>query len=117
MKKLLLFVLVGVLFLGGCSTKSVEERMDSMGNKVEDGLNKIMDTTAGQAKDISRQDAVDIALRHAGTTESQVTGLHTEYEIDDGVGHYDVRFLLNGREYDYEISASSGKVLSFEVDE
>lgn len=118
MKSILILLIVGVLILGGCSTKSVEDRMDSMGDKVEDGLNKIMDTsdTAGQTKDISRQEAIEIALRHAGTTENQVTGLRTEYEVDDGVGHYDVRFLLDGKEYDYEISASNGKVLSFDVD-
>ena len=117
MKRLFLLLIIGIFILGGCSTKNVEDSLDSMGDKVEEGLNKIMDTSAGQVKDISRQEAIDIALSHAGVTEAQVTGLRTEYEVDDGVGHYDVRFLLEGKEYDYEISASNGKVLSFEADD
>ena len=116
MKTLILMLVIGIFAFGGCSTRSVEESLDSMGDKVEEGLNKIMSSSTHN-QDISRQEALSIALNHAGVTEDQISGLRTEYEVDDGVGHYDIRFLYNGQEYDYEISASNGKVLSFEVDD
>ncbi len=114
MKRLIL-LLVGILILGGCSTRDVENRLDAVGQKVGDGISKIM--SSSEVQGISRQEAVSIALQHAGVTENQVKGLRTEYEVDDGVGHYDVRFLLNGQEYNYEISATDGKIISFEVDD
>ena len=115
MKRLLL-LLVGIVCIAGCSTKAVEDRLDAVGEKVGDGISKIMgssSTTISSPK-ISRQDALDIALHHAGFSQNQVSELETEYEID---GHYDVQFRVNGREYEYEISASDGSIISFEVDE
>lgn len=60
---------------------------------------------------ITMDKAIEIALKDAGFTEKDVTGLHAELERDDGVRIYDVDFYQNGKEYDYEIHAESGKIL------
>lgn len=112
MKIGILFVVLA-LVLAGCSANSVSEKLDDMGDKVEDGLDKMLNTITTAT--ITQAQAVTIALEHAGVPQSQITGLKTEYEADSG--HYDVRFLLNGQEYEYEISAKDGKILSFEMDE
>ena len=66
---------------------------------------------------ITPEEAQNIALKHAGFTADQVTRLHTEYEIDRGIPHYDVEFDEGRWEYDYEIDAATGEILSFEKDD
>ena len=73
-------------------------------------------TTAADTKQITKEDAVSIALKHAGFTEDQVIHLRTQFGYDDGRPEYDVDFYCNGMEYDYEIHAETGKILHSECE-
>ena len=64
--------------------------------------------TADQAK--------NKALAHAGLKANQVTFVKSKLDWDDGRQVYDVEFYTNGTEYDYEINAETGAVLSFDHD-
>ena len=55
-------------------------------------------------------------MAHAGFAESEVTRLKVERDRDDGRIEYSVEFTANGKEYDYEISASDGKILDYDVE-
>ena len=68
-------------------------------------------STSSSSKQISRTEARDIALKHAGLSTSQVRDLEVELDKDDGKVHYDVDFEADGYDYDYEIDAQSGKIL------
>ena len=63
------------------------------------------------------EEAQAIALEHAGFAPDQVSFLRTEPELRDRVPHYDVEFREGRWEYDYEIHAETGEVLSFEKDD
>ena len=65
---------------------------------------------------IGEEQAKAIALQHADLTEADVTRLRVEYEIDDGVKQYDVEFHHGEYEYEYEINATSGAILSADKD-
>ena len=65
---------------------------------------------------ISKEDAQQIALNYVGLTKDQVTRMHTEYEIDDRIPQYDVEFRQGNLEYEFEIHAESGAILSFDKD-
>lgn len=65
-------------------------------------------------KQLTKNEARDIALKHAGLTTSQVIDLEIELDKDDGTVHYDVDFEANGYDYGYEIHAESGKILRSE---
>ena len=56
------------------------------------------------------------ALEHAGVTEKETSYLRVELERDDGRVVYDVEFYAGNREYDYEISATTGSILKFDYD-
>lgn len=61
--------------------------------------------------------AKSIALEHAGLSQDQVTFLKCQLDRDDGRQIYDVEFYsADYTEYDYEIDASTGAVLSYDYD-
>lgn len=66
------------------------------------------------ADSITQDTAVKKALSDAGLSKSKVSGL--EAELDDGKYEIEFRQKSNKAEYDYEISASSGKILEKSVD-
>ena len=57
-----------------------------------------------------------IALAHAGVTEEQISGLKEEYDEDDGVKSYEIEFIHDGVEYEYDIHAVSGDIIKSEKD-
>ena len=57
------------------------------------------------------------ALAHAGLAETDVTFIKAELDRDDGRLVYDVEFYTaDYKEYDYEIDAATGEVVSFDYD-
>lgn len=73
---------------------------------------------------ISVDDAVKAALDHAGLKKDDIVMLEAEFDGDDDDDddderekpHYDIEFEKNGVEYEYEIDAETGKIISFEKD-
>lgn len=68
-------------------------------------------------KKITAERAEDIALAHVGLSRADVTGLRTEYDLDDGVPEYEVEFRSGRLEYDFEIHAETGKILDYDCDD
>ena len=69
-----------------------------------------------QASYIGEAKAKEIALSHAGADASKVSWIFVKQDYDHGRVEYDVEFLIGNKEYDYEIDAYTGKVLSFDYD-
>ena len=65
---------------------------------------------------IGEAKAKTIALNHAGLSESQVTFVRTKLDFDDGRWEYEVEFYAGNTEYDYDIDATTGNILSFDHD-
>lgn len=66
--------------------------------------------------DIGLEKAKEIALQDAGLKEKNVIFVTTKADYDDGRKEYEVEFYCNGTEYDYEIDAATGKIVSFDKD-
>ena len=62
--------------------------------------------------------AKQIALDHAGVSESDTSFLMAKLDYDDGVQVYDVEFYVaaTASEYDYEIDAATGEIRSYDYD-
>lgn len=76
----------------------------------DDAIN--IDTT-----DLIGEDAAkEAALTDAGLTESDVTGFRVQLDVDDGVTIYEVEFCQGGNEYDYDINAATGAVITKSVE-
>lgn len=65
---------------------------------------------------LTKEEAIAIALKDAGLTQDQVMGLRAEFDYDDGRPEYDVDFRQGHYEYDYEIHAETGRILSRDKD-
>ena len=74
-------------------------------------------TTGGQAAAVTEEQARETALGHAGLTAGQVSFVRSKLDRDDGRLMYDVEFYTSDyKEYDYEIDASTGEILSYDYD-
>ena len=73
---------------------------------------------SGTASAVTEDEARKTALSDAGVTEEQITGIRVKKDHDDGRQVYDVEFYSDNKEYDYEIDASTGEILSsdFEIE-
>ncbi len=59
---------------------------------------------------ISKEEAKQIALDHANVTNI------TNYEIELDDNKYEIEFKANNKEYSYEINATTGKIIEYEID-
>ena len=63
---------------------------------------------------IGDSEALSIALAAAGVDSAQASGIEVEYECDDGMIVYEVEFFAGGQEYEYDINAKTGDIVSSE---
>ena len=71
---------------------------------------------AAEAALLTKEEAEKIALEHAGVSADQVQRLRTELDYERGKPEYEVDFHIDRIEYDYEIDAQTGKIISWDKD-
>ena len=81
----------------------------------ETGKSRIQNNAAVTTT-ITREEAEAIALTHAGLTGTEVSGLYTELDLDDSIYKYEVQFYYDVWEYEYDINAETGDIISFDKD-
>lgn len=65
---------------------------------------------------VSLDKAKNIALNHAKLKSSQVRFTKAKLDKDDGISVYEIEFRRGSTEYEYEIHATSGKILDWDKD-
>ena len=95
--------------------RSHDKEYDPIETKPKDTQPK--ETQPKETSLIGKDKAKSIALKHAGFSAGDVTGLQVEYDKDDGVPVYEVEFNKDRKEYTYEIYGETGKILSWEIDD
>lgn len=73
-------------------------------------------TPAPGGEYITADRAKELALAHAGVQAADAVFLKVKLDWDDGRAEYDVEFYVGNTEYDYDIDAVTGAVLSFDQD-
>jgi len=99
---------------------------EAVTSKVENNADTKKDSKKNTQKDSSKDTtlqlideakAKDLALTHADLTDSDITFVKVKLDHDDGRQVYEVEFYDSSyTEYDYEIDASTGKILDFDRD-
>lgn len=74
------------------------------------------ETSPSEANLITAEQAKEIALQHAMFSTNEVNFIRSELDYDDGVQIYEIEFYKDNVEYDYEIDAATGSILSYDFD-
>lgn len=74
----------------------------------------IQDYGSGQA--LTDDEAIALALEHAGFAQDEVDRQRTEYDRDDGLDILEVEFIIDSDEYDYGIDLNNGRIVSASYD-
>ena len=71
-----------------------------------------------QAQGVTEDQALDIALKHAGLSKGDISALriHQDFDDDMGVTKYDIEFHVGAKEYSYDIDSTTGEIYESEVD-
>jgi len=89
---------------------------DSSAKNDNDVKNDSSASVTPNAGEITKEEATDIALKHAGFTADKVYALECERDREDGKAVFEVEFKNGNYEYDYEIDAVTGNVLKYNKD-
>ena len=90
------------------------ESNETSSNKLSVVKPEVNTANANQATTITAAQAKSIALKDAKASDNST--VIVKLDKDDGISYYDVEFVANGYEYDYEISAKSGAILDKSVE-
>ena len=97
-----------------------EKEYNGVAPAVPGQSNTAQPNTNQTAGEITVEEAKTIALNHAGLTANSVTFVKAKQDYDDGRLVYEIEFVTtsgNGYlEYDYEIDAATGNILSYDYD-
>ena len=90
----------------------------SGGNGADNSSSAQQGSASSSSSGLIGEDAAkNAALKHAGLSANNVTFLRCKLDWDDGRQTYDVEFYTaDYKEYDYEIDAQTGAVLSYDFD-
>ncbi len=65
---------------------------------------------------LTKDEAKKIALDKAGVTAAEATFTKAKLDYDDGREEYEFEFLANGKEFDIDVDANTGRVVKFDVE-
>ena len=118
MKKILASIMVfslAMLLLTACGSKQNMTPTPSTGTAANETMPQATDKTqVDTSKFIGEEKAKEIALKKAETDAENVKFDRVELDYDDGLWQYEVDFRQSNIEYDIDINAESGEILSFE---
>ncbi len=80
--------------------------------------NNTNNTNSAKTGAIDENKAKQVALNHAGVTEADTSFIWAKPDFDDGIQIFEVEFYVPATksEYDYEINAQTGEIISFDYD-
>ena len=118
MKKILVSIMVfslAMLLLTACGSKQNTVPTPGTGATTEGTMPQTTDKTqVDTSKFIGEEKAKELALKKAEIGADGVKFDHVELDYDDGVWQYEVDFRHSDIEYDIDINAENGEILSFE---
>ena len=111
----------------GCSAAAMGSSAAGTTSGLSPAGSPSSNTTAGIAGSadpargyITEEAAKAAALAHAGLAETELQSVRAKLDYEDGRAVYDVEFVQRtdsaAAEYDYEIDALSGEVVSYNID-
>ena len=76
----------------------------------------LQQVTAPAFGTLTKDQALEIALKHAGVAKANTSYVFVKPDYDDGRATYDVEFHVGSKKYNYDIDANSGQIIEFDID-
>ena len=95
----------------GQSGQGASQKVPDQNNPFQTPGSATSQNPEASVSDIGEQQAKQTALSDAGVSESDVVSIYVKTDYDDRVKTYDVKFMTSDMKYDYEIIASTGKIV------
>lgn len=100
-----------------------DKSSESIAAQAKDNDNNVIAETgaaqASNAKDngsyIGTNKAKQVALEHAGVAAGSASFEKVELDAEHGTNVYEVEFVSGNKEYDYEINATTGKIIEYDI--
>lgn len=73
-------------------------------------------SSSPSSKYVGVDEAKSVALKDAGVSSSEATFTKAKLDKDDGRAVYEIEFFAGNTEYEYEINATSGKIIDKDFD-
>ncbi len=96
--------------------KHQENNNDTTNKTQSSSSNTTNKKTTSKEKYISANEAKKIALKHAKAKESDVVFENVKRDLEDGKMVYEIDFIYNKKEYEYEIDAKKGNIIKYDVE-
>ncbi len=83
-------------------------------SEMQDNVNttaKPTKTPSSQTGDITQDQALEIAKKDAGVTNSKIFNLEVKLDYDNGIKVYEIEFDTAEMEYEYDIAVSDGRIV------
>ena len=68
------------------------------------------------AGEITLEQAKQAALERAGVTADAATFVKAHPDYDDGRPTYEIKFFTDDTEYEFDVDATSGRILEYNID-
>ncbi len=76
----------------------------------------MMGACALAANEITEDAAKEIALEKTGMTANQVRFTKAHLDNDDGRLEWEIEFVANGMEYEFDIDANTASIIELDID-
>ncbi|MGG5463448.1 PepSY domain-containing protein [Clostridium sp. B9] len=114
----LLIIGISIIFIS-CNNQSKNSNINnqvSSNQKENVSSQNIQGKVYNNQSKITLDQAKEIALKHADILENQITFIKGNREFDDGIDKYEIEFYFDNKEYDYDINANTGEIISYDYD-
>lgn len=101
--------------INASSGKIIEKDVEAVKTKPQAAKKTTTSAAAEQKNDfIGVDSAKQKALSHAGLNSADVRFTKVKLDRDDGISVYEIEFISGNYEYEYEINASTGKIVDWD---
>ena len=113
MKKKIVTMMMAIVLLGAGCGANQQAAPESEVEFEQVPETDASEDTGDELEVISEQEALLAALKQAGLSESDVTVTKMALDMDDGQQIYEIEFVTADMEYEYDVNATTGSIVSF----
>ncbi|MBE7028252.1 MAG: hypothetical protein E7407_04375 [Ruminococcaceae bacterium] len=123
MKKIIACIFAVSIIFSGCSMQNIKDEVKEEVSDVKEDVKELKDDAKNifngkltDAEFIGEEKAKEIALKKAGIKDEGIIYDRTEFESDGGRWIYEIDFKKDLAEYEADIDALTGEIISWSVD-